>query len=62
MIDRMSEDERFFAAAYLRHLAQVDDPVYQNVLAERLDRMELGKKVGLEQLRRVHEALEGEGL
>jgi hypothetical protein len=61
-IDRMSEEERFFAAAYLCHLSQSRDPVYQALLAERLNRMDAGRKVTREQLLRVQQALESEGL
>jgi hypothetical protein len=61
-IDRMSEEERFFAAAYLQHRAQENDPAYQTLLSERMKRMEAGQKVTLEQAQRIHEALESEGL
>ncbi|MBI4657233.1 MAG: hypothetical protein HY735_00025 [Verrucomicrobia bacterium] len=61
-IDRMTEEERFFAAAYLHHLAQERDPAYQAVLAERMSRMDAGHKVTLEQAQRIHQALESEGL
>lgn len=58
----MNDNERFFAAAYLQHLAQSRDPGYQRLLAERLERMDKGKKVTREQLLRVHQTLEAEGL
>jgi len=61
-IDQMTEDERFFAAAYLQHLAQENDPAYQATLAERMKRMDAGHKVTLEQAHRIHDALESEGL
>jgi hypothetical protein len=61
-IDRMSDDERFFAAAYLQHLAQSSDADYQTMLAGRMKQMEAGKKVTREQLLRVQQALETEGL
>jgi len=61
-IDQMTEDERFFAAAYLQHLAQENDPAYQMALAERMKRMDAGHKVTLEQVQRIHNALEAEGL
>ena len=56
-IDPMTEDERFFAAAYLQHLAQENDPAYQATLAERLKRMDAGHKVTLEQVHRIHDVL-----
>jgi hypothetical protein len=61
-IDQMTEDERFFAAAYLQHLVQANDPAYQTALAERIKRIEAGHKVTLEQVQRVHNVLEAEGL
>jgi hypothetical protein len=61
-IDRMTDEERFFAAAYLQHRAQANDPAYQALLSERMKRMDDGQKVTLEQTRRIHAALEAEGL
>jgi hypothetical protein len=61
-IDRMTDDERFFAAAYLHHRSQERDPAYQATLTERMNRMDAGKKVTLEQAERIHQALEAEGL
>jgi hypothetical protein len=61
-IDRMTDEERFFAAAYLQHCAQADDPAYQALLSERMKRMDAGQKVTLEKAKRIHEALEAEGL
>ncbi len=61
-IDKLTDEERFFAAAYLQHRAQESDPAYQAMLAERMNRMDAGKKVTLEQVHRVHETLESEGL
>jgi hypothetical protein len=58
----MTEDERFFAVAYLQHLAQERDPSYQALLSERMRRMDAGHKVTLEQAQRIHQALEAEGL
>ncbi len=61
-IDKLTDEERFFAAAYLQHRAQESDPAYQIMLSERMNRMDLGKKVTLEQVQRVHQTLESEGL
>jgi len=61
-IDRMTEEERFFAAAYLQHRAQACDPAYQALLSERMQRMDAGQKVTLEKAQRIHDALEAEGL
>ena len=61
-IDRMTDEERFFAAAYLQHRAQASDPTYQSLLSERMKRMDAGHKVTLHQAQHIHEALEAEGL
>jgi hypothetical protein len=58
-IDKMTDDERFFAAAYLQHLAQERDPAYGQMLAQRLNR---GRTLSLEQVHRIHNTLEAEGL
>ena len=58
----MTEEERFFAAAYLQHRSQEHDPAYQALLSERMKRMDAGQKVTLEQVQRIHQALEAEGL
>jgi len=54
-IDAMSDDDRFFAAAYLEHLASEKDRSYQAGLTERMNRMDAGQKVSLEQLERLHD-------
>jgi hypothetical protein len=61
-IDAMTDDERFFAAAYLMHRAQEQDATFQALLTERMRRMDAGQKVTLEQVQRIHQALEAEGL
>ena len=61
-IDRMTDEERFFAAAYLQNRAQASDPAYQSLLSERMKRMDAGHKVTLEQAQHIHDALEAEGL
>ncbi len=60
-IDQMTDEERFFAAAYLQHLAQEHDPSYQAALAERVDRLAEGGKISLEQARQAHANLENQG-
>ena len=60
-IDRMTDEERFFAAAYLRHRAQEQDEGYRALLSERMKRLESGQKVDFDQVKRIHEALEAEG-
>ena len=49
-IERMTEDERFFAAAYLQDLARMNDPAHQFLLAERMNRMDAGQKISFEQV------------
>lgn len=61
-IDAMTDDDRFLATAYLDHLASEKDSSYQAELTSRMNRMDVGKKVSLEQLERLHHALEQEGL
>ena len=60
-IDQMSDEERFYAAAYLQHLAQERDPSYKATLTERLDRIDSGAKVSLDQANRAHRDLEDQG-
>lgn len=61
-IDRMTDAERFFAAEYLQHRAQANDPAYQALLSDRMKRRDAGQKVTLEQAQRIHDALEAESL
>lgn len=61
-VDAMRPGERAFVAAYLKHLARVDDPAHQAKRGQRLRRMDAGRKVSLDQVRRLHRALEAEGL
>jgi len=61
-IDQMTDEERFFATAYLHHKALDRDPAYQMVLSDRMRRMDAGNKVSLEQAQRIHQAMEAEGL
>jgi len=61
-IDAMSDEDRFLAAAYLEHLSNEKDAAYRMNLAERMQRMDAGQKVSLDQLERLHNALEREGM
>ena len=58
-IDEMTEEERFFAKAYLHHLDQCESADYREKIASRRDE---DSRVSREQLLRAHEALESEGL
>lgn len=57
----MTDEERFYAAAYLQHQAQERGPAYPTSLAKPVDRMETGAKVSLEAVRRAHANLENRG-
>lgn len=61
-IDAMSDEDRFFAAAYLQHLANEEDEERQARLESRMNRMDSGKKFTLDQLVDVHQKLESQGL
>lgn len=64
-IDAMSDEDRFLAAAYLEHLSNEKDAAYRMNLAERMQRMQrmdAGQKASLDQLERLHNALEREGM
>jgi hypothetical protein len=61
-IDDMSEEDRFFASAYLLHLSNEKDEDRQSRLEARMNRMDSGKKFTLEQLADVHQRLESQGL
>jgi hypothetical protein len=60
-IDQMSAEERFAATAYLQHLAQENDQGYQAMISERMVQMDRGRKITLEQARRIHDGLGAEG-
>jgi hypothetical protein len=61
-IEAMSDEERFFAASYLRVLVNRGDSEYGRVLGERIDRIGQGNKITLSQALKTHNALEAEGL
>ncbi len=60
--ENLTPEERVYLAAYLKHLARVDDPSYQAELARLNDEIDTGKKFSLEQVTRLHDALKAEGL
>jgi hypothetical protein len=51
-----------FIKASLAPTAQTNDPACQMTLADRTKRMDAGHKLTLEQVHRIHDALEAEGL
>lgn len=61
-IEESSEEDRLFLLAFLKHLIRRDDPAYKKLLAERVQEMQTGNKISLSQVKRLHEALDAEGL
>ncbi len=62
LVDRSSTEERLFLAAYLRHVSTQDDPGLHAELAGAHREIEGGKKIGLRQLKRLHQTLAKTGL
>ncbi len=60
-IDQMTEDERFYVAAYIQHLENEEDAGYRAAVADASSRMDSGKKVSFEELVARHDALERAG-
>ena len=60
-IDQMTEDERFYVAAYIQHLENEEDASYRASVADASSRMDSGKKVSFEELVARHDALERAG-
>jgi hypothetical protein len=61
-IDAMSDEDRFFAAAYLLYLGNDSDEQRKATLEARMTRMDGGRKFSLEQLVDMHQQLESQGL
>lgn len=61
-IDAMSDEDRFFAAAYLQHLGNDSDEKRKAMLDSRMTRMDAGRKFSLDQLVDMHHQLESQGL
>jgi len=61
-LDRLSRDERFFAAAYLHHLAEAEDESWRADIQNTMADMDGGKKFQLQQVRAMHEALVTQGM
>ena len=57
-IDAMSDEDRFFAAAYLQHLGNDSDAQRKATLEARMTRMDSGRKFSLEQLVDMHPQME----
>ena len=61
-LDDLSPEDRFFAAAYLHHLAQSSDSAWMREMEQTHDAMTAGRKVSLKQVHEMHEALAERGL
>lgn len=61
-IDAMSDEDRFFVAAYLQHLGNDTDAQRKATLASRMTRMDEGRTFTLDQLQDMHQQLERQGL
>lgn len=62
VVDRSSQEDRLFLAAYLQHLAGRDDPAVQVELTSAQREITRGRKVNLKQLKRLHRTLLPYGL
>lgn len=58
----MSDEDRFFASAYLQRLSHEADPERKATLAARMTRLDEGYKFSLNQLVDAHQQLEQQGL
>jgi hypothetical protein len=58
----LSDEERIWLSAYLKHLARVDLPENQADLSARDKRIDAGRYSTLEKGEKRHAALEAEGL
>lgn len=61
-IEEMTPGERFDVARFLQHLAQKDDPEHQRALDQADARIPAGKKVSLEELRKMVSVMDEKGL
>jgi hypothetical protein len=62
IVDRSSTEERLFLAAYLRHLANRDDPTVRREISLSHSEIRRGKKVTLRKLKRLNGMLAKTGL
>lgn len=58
----LTPDERFDLAVFLQHLTQKDDPEHQRALDQADARISAGKKVSLEELRKMVSVMDEKGL
>lgn len=62
VVDRSSQADRLFLAAYLQHLAGREDPATQTELANAHREIARDRKVNLKQLKGLHRTLSHTGL
>jgi hypothetical protein len=61
-IESASSEDRLYLQALLQHLGRRESGVYRQHLARRAEEMAGGQKVGLDQIKRLHEMLDSQGL
>jgi len=61
-IEQCTAEERVYLMAFLKHLGRRDNPAHQAELARLNQEIDDGRKFSLEQVKRVHESLQSEGL
>ena len=59
---KLTPEERFDLAVFLQHLAQKDDPEHQRALGQADARISDGKKVSLEELRKMVSVMDEKGV
>ena len=55
-------EDRFFAGAYLHHLAQSSDAAWQQEMEDTQEAMNAGRKFSLKHVGEMHDALTDRGL
>ncbi len=58
----LGAEDRLLLAAYLKHLSRLEDPAYQAELTRLNEEIDAGRKFTLEQVQRLHDQLQGQGL
>lgn len=61
-LESATQEERLFLAGYLQHLLRQDDPSFRAELTQVQTEMDAGKRLSHQQVKRLLENLEAEGL
>ena len=61
-LEHLSPEDRFFATAYLHHLAQSSDAAWKQEMEGTQEAMDAGRKFNLKQVQEMHDALAERGL